>query len=185
MFVSRIAFVSLAVWLASTAAALSTPRVYTVRYVIHTDPDEPNSPVKMRVDLLLERDEVAGSSVGWRVLRIEFRKPDGAGYQVWARDLPPIPTQDGLWWAEHANPEAPQASEFTLPPTLVGVASAVGSQDDLLLYNIESHVYQPPLEGPPWPVTTSLTYSFTDAALKPIVIPSWLEPVEIPPISLE
>lgn len=185
MLARTLALMAVVVYAASSAAALDTPRLQTVRYVIHTDPGDPDSPVKMQVELLLERELASGSAIGWRVQRIELRKPDGAGFQVWTKDQPPLGTADGLWWVAHADPETPETGEFTLPPALSGTAAAVGALDEILVYSIESVPYTPPAQGPPWPVTAALTYSFTDAAAAPVVEPAVNEPSEVPTIGLE
>ena len=157
---------------------------YEVSYWIHETPADPNSPVEFRIRLELANSDEDGDSIGWEVTSLEICQVESTGAcTLWVDDDPNVPTQDGLWWVEHADPNDPQDDEFTMPPHLQGTAAADDPNDADLDYDFEGQVYlapTPPGE-PPYDVTAALDYTFTPVGSNDPIGDGDDEPVEVPP----
>src|SRR5690606_15826329 len=81
-----------------------------------------------------------GSQVGWQVERIEIRRLDEAGEAVgrWLDSAPQVNSPDGLWWVAHADPLAPNHTEFRGAPPIGGVGGALDSDLGPLVYAFEA-----------------------------------------------
>jgi hypothetical protein len=147
----------------SANAAAPLPAEATTQevvYRIHDDPNDPNSPITFTIWLSLKQADVDEDSIGWEITRVRFRE---VGYQdtLWTESDPNVPTADGLWWVNHADPNAPLLEEFVKPPHLTGVADAEDQLDPDLDYEFQGVTYTPPPAGEPWDPTGALDYSFT------------------------
>ena len=166
---TRKALVGILVLAFATAApsmAVPTPQeplAQDVVYKIHSDPNDPNSVVSFTIWLSLEQADTDGDSIGWKILQIRFRQTPEAYSEerIWTDSDPNVPSSDGLWWVEHADPNDPQLAEFDTPPHLVGTAAAQDPNDPDLEYDVNSGTYSPPPGGNPWGPTTALTYELT------------------------
>ncbi|MEE9296951.1 MAG: hypothetical protein V3W34_18560 [Phycisphaerae bacterium] len=164
-----------------TAANAVLPDDQTVEYRIHETPTDPKSAVVFVVRLELTAEDSAGYEVGWEITTAQFRQP-GTPDTTWTEDYPYVDTTDGLWWVKHADPEAPEASEFVLPPWLLSTATADDPQDDDLDYDLEGVAYSlpPPPGEPPYENTAALDYSFTLAQQEILLVEGDDEPVDAP-----
>ena len=164
MQATRFTICTMVLWAAVVSGAQAAdPVTQDVFYKIHDDPDDPNSTVTFTIMLCLKKAETDGNSIGWDITGIRFRQPGeiGSASAVWIDSDPNVPTGDGLWWVEHADPDDPQLGEFDLPPHLVGTAMAADPDDDDLEYDFEGVSYTPPAGGAPWDNTAGLNYGFT------------------------
>lgn len=158
------------------------PMTGDIEYLIHETPADPNSPVDFRIKLSLESSDQDGDEIGWDITSIEIREvgdPDA----VWVDDDPIVPTEDGLWWVEHDDPNNPQNAEFTMPPRLQGTATAQQYAGDDLDYDFEGKTYTPPEPSgePPYQITAALDYTFTLVGDNTPIADGEDEPVEVPP----
>lgn len=127
-----------------------------ISYVLHETPADPESAVVFTVELDLTAVDFDGDWVGWEVAEARFLQPlDPGGDTVWVEQLPFVDTLDGLWWIEHADPEAPVDAEFVLPPLLEGTAIAQDAADPDMDYSFEGLVYVPPPEPEDSPYETT------------------------------
>jgi len=159
MFISGLLGSLMGGW-GSTAVG-QMPANQTVSFKMHSNPADPNSAVDFTVTLSLTATEISSGSVGWTVSEIQFVRPGvgGAPDQSWAVTFPIVLTADGLWWVQHADPAAPEVSEFSLPPYVAGVASALDPADEDLSYALQGHPYSPPPGGAPFLRTAALSYA--------------------------
>jgi hypothetical protein len=151
-----------------------------VVYRIHEDPDDPDSAITFTVWLSLVEMDADGDSIGWKIKNIRFRQPGtgGAPGKRWIESAPNpnVPTEDGLWWIDHADADNPQLSEFDHPPHLVGTATAVDPSDADLNYDFEGSTYS---GSPPWSPTAGLDYEFAVDGEPTPLIDGMDEPVEL------
>jgi hypothetical protein len=149
-------------FVASGASAQLPPEPMDVVYRIHDNPNDPDSAIVFTVMLSLEAQEADENSIGWQITEIRFRQPgqNGDPDTIWIESDPDVPTQDGLWWVDHADRENPQLDEFDEPPHLVGIAAAADPNATDLKYDFEGVGYTPGSGGPPWDVTAALDYKF-------------------------
>lgn len=159
-----------------TAARAELPDDQIVEYRVHETPTNPESAVVFAVRLELRAVDSDANGVGWEITTAKFRQPD----TTWTEDSPYIDSPDGLWWVDHADPNAPEESEFVLPPLLVGTATADDPLDDDLDYDLEGVEYSPPPGEPPYENTGALDYSFTLAHEEDPLEEGDDEPVEVP-----
>lgn len=125
-FVSRSA-VALAL-MARAAALAELPDPHVLTYEMHQDPQQPESPLLYRVEVLISADQTAsGNTVAWRVDEVTTSKFDAAGQVkgVWLDDTPDVVTADGLWHVTHADPRQPELEEFRNSPEIKGTAPSV------------------------------------------------------------
>ena len=170
-------------YMANTGTARADlPESQTVHYYIHEPPTDPDSAVVFAVRLDLASVDSDEGWVGWKIASAEFRQPGGPGEldAVWTKDLPEIDTIDGLWWVKHADPTAPKSSEFSMPPRLLGMASAETSWAADLVYDVEGVEYAGPPERVPYDDLVALTYSFTEDGDPAPTEEGQDEPVEVP-----
>jgi hypothetical protein len=135
---------------------------WTVRYWVHETPAEPNSPVVIKYTLFLEAAGGDCTATGWRIAALEVRHmdPNGGPERVWTHSNPNVPTEDGLWWVNHADVSSPESADFSLPPHLVGVAAAADPNDPDLQYDVVG-VDDAPSNPPPYTVTAVLRHVLT------------------------
>ncbi len=152
------------VWiLPSAVVTAEEPTNMNLRYSIHDDPNDPESPVVFIVELDLRAADTNGDEVGWEVKQARFKKLDGLQViKEWFADWPEFDTVDGLWWIEHVEAKQPELEEFTLPPLLAGTAQRKNASGPGLEFDLVGESYTPPQGGPPYPVTSSLTHFFQE-----------------------
>lgn len=143
-------------------ATATPPENHVVVFSMHEDPQDPESDVVFRVTLALDRASYNSTSIGWEVAEAQFETVVGTPI-LWAVDYPELDTQDGLWWTDHADVDAPDITEFLVPPYMEGEAVVKGSQDPNLDYAFGGNTYVPP-EAPATPPygsnTASTSFSF-------------------------
>ena len=139
-----------------------------------------DSAITFTVWLSLVEEDSDGDSIGWKIKNIRFRQPStgGARDKRWIESAPnpSVPTQDGLWWIDHADGDSPQLSKFNDPPHLVGTATAVDPNDADLDYEFEGSTYS---GSPPWDPTAGLEYEFTLDGEPASFLDATDEPVEV------
>ena len=156
------------------------PATQDVVYKIHDDPNDPNSAIALTVKLFLTSEDYDRNWVGWEITEARFRQPNGGEPdRIWIESDPNVPSQDGLWWIEHADRSDPQLSEFDDPPHLVGLAAAENPNNDDLEYDFQGASYTPPPGGPPWDPTGALGFEFTIDGQSTPFLDETDEPVEI------
>ncbi len=166
----------------SSAWAEGLPEDQKVAYLIHAVASDPNSPVTFEVTLSLEARGQAGTVVGWTVTGIEFHQlgVGGASDRAWTESQPIVPTADGLWWVQHADPQAPQAAEFSTPPVFAGQAASPDPEGNSLDYVLGGTPGEPGGTSP-WPTTTVLSHEFTVVGDPGPLTAADEEPVEVEP----
>lgn len=152
----------LVVLVASSNVMATPPESRIVVFSMHEDPQDPESDVVFRVTLSLSRDSYNETSIGWEVAEAQFETV-GASPILWSAEYPALDTQDGLWWTDHADVDAPLITEFLVPPYMEGEAVVKGTQDPNLNYAFGGNTYMPP-EAPATPPygsnTASASFSF-------------------------
>lgn len=110
----------------------------SIQYLVYKDPTQEDSPVKLVIQMNLLRETQSNNLVGWRINAIQFLILDDEQNpsQSWTDESPEFQTQDGLWWLAHADPCQPVATEFILPPELIGTALADSTEPDDLDYSL-------------------------------------------------
>ena len=152
--------VVLCVLTATSTARADLPADRSVFYVMHAVPTDPASEATFIVKLDLRAVDQIGADVAWEVAAATFRESlTGGNENRWNITLPFVDTPDGLWWIEHADPDIPVRSEFTVPPTLLGLAIAEDPADPDLHFDVAGVLYVPPPEGAPYQTTASLSYA--------------------------
>ena len=149
--------------------AMALPDDYIVTYDIYDDPSDPNRQVVFSIELSLTA--VSGNScqsgscgnVKWEVESIEFRQPQSGGDRVWVEGSPVLDTFDGYWWVYHDDRDAPDVSEFDMPPYAEGTATAQDPQDVDLYYWFEGKQYNDP---PPFEDTVGLVFQMAEEPTK-------------------
>lgn len=147
--------------MAPPAAALPPDRTET--YYIHTDPEDPESDVKWRIDLELHAMSVSGSTIEWRVDRIKLAEVGASGQDTrrWNKFLPNVETQSGYWSVVHANVNQPVSGEFAEPPLIDQQLTATYGGSTNLNLQFEGQPYTPPPGGAPWDGrVAAVDYSF-------------------------
>ncbi len=80
-----------------------------------------------------------GSSVGWQVTQIDFRRTNGENPDsVWTDSNPEFNDTENLWWITHGNPSNPAARDFDNFPFTTKTAAAVSNAEDDLDYELET-----------------------------------------------
>ena len=141
---TSLAIFSVLILAANSGTALAElPADVQIKYYIHDDRTDPDSPIVFKVLLDLEAKDSSGDSVGWFITQAEFRQPnsDPDPDTVWTDTTVDVDTPDGLWWVDHADTRAPDAGEFDLPPLITGIADAEASSSDDLDYEWEGVIY--------------------------------------------
>ncbi len=165
MFLARTLLVSTVCLFAFTVTSHALPADRSVSYRIYQDPNNPSAGALFTVILELTADSANGSSVGWEVqeARITQHANGGNPARKWSQAAPTVGTADGLWWVTHADPQSPLVSEFTMPPSISGVADSDDPQQPDLEYAIAGRVYTPPPTGSHFLITAALDYVFAEA----------------------
>ncbi len=147
-----------------SAELRATPADRTVAYRIYADPANPQGGLLFTVALRLSASTTSGSAVAWEVEEADIVQYASGGNpsRKWSEPSPTVSTADGLWWVTHADPENPLLSEFTMPPSISGVAGAEDPQEPDLEYSIVGRVYVPPPTGAHFLITAALDYVFTE-----------------------
>ena len=155
------------------------PLAYTVKYWTHADPNDPNSPVQFEIRLKLKNMDSDGDAIGWDVTELRVREydPNGVLSRSWTDADPNVPTSDGLWWVSHADPNTPVDSEFTVPPHLIGTATANDTGYADLEYDIEGVESTP---SPLYEVSANINYVFVEADEEEPTGSGSDEPTEVP-----
>ena len=163
-------------------AQLPADQNYT--FYLRETPTDPQSPVTLEITLDLHAEQADGNYVAWTVSNAEFHRPPSEGVEeaTWQETAPVIPTTDGYWWVEHADPGTPTLAEFAdTPLALTGLAPSIDPMEDSLDYAFESNPYTPPPppDEEPYAQTSILSGSFLLAVLQEIVEDPDDEPVEV------
>ena len=97
--------------------AASASMLY-VDYLIREVPEDPNSNVIYIISLGIKAEQTDGDWVGWLIGEVAIVRPGSVGQTeaYWIEDSPYVPTSDGLWWVEHADPNHPRS--LTTRPSL-------------------------------------------------------------------
>ena len=165
-------------------AADARPPDYTLTFNLHETPGDPASPIDFTITMGLMKDTVNGNDIGWLVNVVTIRKVDGQGnvLTTWSKNQPFVDTEDGLWWIEHADPNAPVNSEFLVPPLISGTAPSPNPNVVSLEFEFEGAMYVAPPEGAPYDDTSSLTALLRDEGTPPPPPKKDIEdePVEMP-----
>ncbi len=132
-----------------------------IRYQIHADPADPDSAVTHDITLSLSAVDADGDWVGYEVTAVTIARLDASGAveAEWKEEYPVVAEPDGLWWVEHANFATLNGSDFTDPPLLVGVASAMTPEADDMVYDLVGTEPAPGKRTSPWSTTARLTYT--------------------------
>jgi hypothetical protein len=180
MHVSKAVILFAAAVLVMGNASLATQeRLATYR--IHEVPDDPQSDVVFVVTLTVKETARDGDYIGWEITEARLEQP-GDPSAAWIGEFPAVWSPDGLWWIEHADPDNPTEAEFTEPPWVGGVATALEPAGQDLNFAIEGVSYVPPSGGAPHPTTGALDYNFTLVEAPTPLKEGEDEPVEIDPI---
>ncbi len=149
------------------AETQALPKSRTITYTIYEDPNDNESDIIYTVELDIEASDSDGDSIGWEVLetRITKRNTGSTPDEEWVESYPNVDSLDGLWWIDHVDGNAPDLSEFVIPPLIEGVATPEIPANEDLEYMLEGSVYTPPSipDQPPFDVTTALSYTFKKA----------------------
>ncbi|MEK6676053.1 MAG: hypothetical protein AABZ47_10425 [Planctomycetota bacterium] len=126
------------------------PPDFTLVWKIHDTPSDPNTPVVFAVTSTLRATSKSGNSIGWEVLNQAFQRVNsGTVTALWREEQVNVETHDGLWWVAHADPSTPVVGDFTTPPEMWGVATAITSGEQDLEFNMEG-TGTPPPNPPPY-----------------------------------
>lgn len=164
--------------LAVSGATADPPAKQDVVYKIHDDPSDPNSDVVLTIGLTLVPTARDGNSIGWEIGQIRFRElsRDGSPDATWIESNAVIPTSDGRWWINHADPANPQLAEFAQPPHLWGTAMADDPNQNNLDYDFQG---TGPMGLTPWEPTGWLDYELAVEGESQPLDEGEDEPVEI------
>jgi len=162
-FLKFLAGICVALVVTPSNVTATPPENRLVVYSMYEDPQDPESDVVFRVTLALDRVSYNETSIGWEIAEAQFETV-GESPILWSVDFPEISTQDGLWWTDHADVDAPVTAEFLVPPYMEGEAVTKGPPGPNLDYVFGGDVYVPP-QAPATPPygsnTASASFSFT------------------------
>ena len=159
------------------------PRSRAVYYNIHSDTQNPQSPVLISMRVLLTAQDRIGDEVGWYTKSIWITQYDeqGAILGSWTEEFPEPSSTDPLWYVAHANPLEPESAEFSNPPELSGTADAdTPNGPSLDYYILGKNVGVPPIA--PYPITSIIDYSFQRSDEPEPIDEDEDEPVDTPPV---
>ena len=159
------------------------PRSRAVYYNIHSDTQNPQSPVLISMRVLLTAQDRIGDEVGWYTKSIWITQYDeqGAILGSWTEEFPEPSSTDPLWYVAHANPLEPESAEFSNPPELSGTADADTPNGPSLDYSLlGKNVGVPPIA--PYPITSIIDYSFQRSDEPEPIDEDEDEPVDTPPV---
>ncbi|RIK63271.1 MAG: hypothetical protein DCC65_16250 [Planctomycetota bacterium] len=161
-------------------AAFALPSDRSIFYNLREDPEDPESDVVFRIELILHAMSATGSTVKWRIDEAVFTQYDGQTVLgEFSKVLPTVPGSDGLWWVTHANTEAPTLDEFDMPPHLTGTAERKSGSGADLAFDFEGVAYTPPPGGPPFDPTAGIDHSMKNASTQEIIVQAEEEPTEM------
>lgn len=144
--------------LATQSLAQSLPPDQTVSYQLHADPEDPNSPVTVTTTVTLVASQESGSAVGWSISAIDIHALDGASQSThWAGNLVQIQAPDGLWWITHSDPNAPQLTDFAVPPLLTGTVTNESNANLTMNFELEGNT-EVPVNNTPFILTSFIRY---------------------------
>lgn len=134
---ARTAAVAAFLSFAGTAFALPSDR--TITYSIRETPTNESSPVLWTITLHLHAALGYGSSVGWQVTQIDFRRTNGENPDsLWSDNNPEFNDTENLWWITHGNPSNPAARDFDNFPFTTRTATVVSNAANDLDYELET-----------------------------------------------
>jgi hypothetical protein len=172
-------------WFAALAPARAQselPRNRVAYYNIHTDTQNPASPVLISMGVYLTAQDRIGDEVGWYPQSIVITQYNAQGGIVhsWIEVFPDPTSTDPLWYVTHADPMAPVSDEFTNPPELSGTADSVTPNGPKLDYFLlGKNAGSPPVT--PYPITSIIDYSFKRSDEPEPIDADEDEPAETPP----
>lgn len=158
------------------------PRARTVYYNVHTDTQDPESPVLISMKVLLTAQDRIGDEVGWYTKSIGITQYDEQGdiVESWTEEFPEPTSTDPLWYVAHADPMQPESAEFSNPPELSGTADADSPNGPTLdYYIVGKNIGDPPVA--PYPITSIIDYSFQRSDEPEPIDEDEDEPAETPP----
>lgn len=174
-----VTFVFLA-YVGASEVALGLPDDRSVIYNLREDPQDPESDVVFRIELVLHAVSQYGSTVSWRIDEAVFTQLDGQTIVgEWSKALPTVPGQSGLWEVAHADPDAPALDEFDMPPHLTGTADRKSGSGADLDYDFEGVAYTPPPGGPPFDPTAAIDHEMQNASTQEVILAAEEEPAEM------
>ncbi len=153
------------------------PLQQTVSYGVYDDPDDPNRSLIWLIVAHLQEPEADGNLVGWAVQDVHLFDATNPE-RVWIDAQPSVGTLDGLWWIEHADPQAPQLEEFDSPPQISGLTACEDPNEPDLEYEFEGETYIAPPGGPHFALATALNLRLWEDQSAPL-IERESEPVEM------
>ena len=155
--------------LAFCGAADARPPDFTLTVNVRETEGDHESPIEFTVTMGLMKDTVDGNDIGWKVIVVTIREMDDEGnvLNTWTKNSPDVNTADGLWWIEHADPDAPVNSEFLVTPLISGTAPSPNPSVVSLVFEFEGAIYVAPPEGAPYDDTSSLTMLLRDEGTPP------------------
>jgi hypothetical protein len=110
-----------------------------IRFQIHTDPGDADSPVFMRYDLHLIPWKVDGNTVSWLASTVHIsRLSSGSVVESWTQSDVAFSTSDGFWTVAHYDASQPVIGEFLLPPLLSSTAANDNVSGPSLAYSLEA-----------------------------------------------
>jgi len=150
---------------APVAAQTELPPDQLVQMSIHSDPNDPDSPVRFQLTLHLAAESADGSAVDWHVnwIEVDHLDPYGVAIESWYELDPEVNTETGAWKVTHANPLAPTVEEFSVPPEIQGFATSKAIAGDGLQYHLAGQVAQSEAVKP-YGVTVFADYLFWKAS---------------------
>ena len=121
--------IGLATLVVSRAApAFADNSYFAVAINTLADSSDPNSDIVFTSILEMSEADRDGNVVAWQINNAYFTQHiSGVSKRNWKADSIGVDTSDGLWWVQHADPDAPVQAEFDLPPELTGEAAVYQS----------------------------------------------------------
>ena len=158
-------------------AAAELPLAQLVTIQVHEIPDDPSSPLELVFSWDLDPVARDGSSVGWLVVRFQLQwvSVDSTSTEY----LPWIDTPDGLWWVTHGDPLHPEATDFSSPPPVAGIANVEGGSAGVVEYDVDGQA-APTGPSSPFPVTSLLSYHVQMVGASDPPISGDDDPAEVP-----
>jgi len=130
---------TVAAFFSAAGSAFALPSDRNITYSIRETPTNEESDVLWTITLHLHAAMQSGSSVGWQVTQIDFRRTNGENPDsVWSDNNPEFNDTENLWWITHGNPSNPAVRDFDNFPFTTRTAAAVSNAEDDLDYELET-----------------------------------------------
>lgn len=144
----------------SAAAVASPPGTYQVTLYLYETPNDVESPLLYAFSLTLTPADEAGNAIGWLIEEAALIRPDAGGGDphVFIDTDPNVASGDGLWWVQHADPNAPTIEEFDYTPLVTGATVPLDSSDPDLEYEFEGHGPVQGGQGTSQPMLAAVSY---------------------------